>query len=236
MIATKTKEKPVLMTPENAHKCYVGTKTQTRRLADVVMARGGDGEVWHVRVGKRTVITGLPASGDSLDVLSPYGPGERLWVRESCWIDKPCQFKPRAFYADGWVRHENGAMGLSAGMEPSSAWTAELRTELYNLNSALKRVSSIHMPRWACRTLLEVTGVKVERLNAISEEDARAEGCIGWEVCAPCDGGVIDWQSSREEFHDLWESIHGEGSWAKNPWVWAYTFKALPPPFPESLK
>lgn len=72
--------------------------------------------------------------------------------------------------------------------------------------------SSIHMPRWASRLTLEVTGAKVERLKEISMEDARAEGFGGLAV------GETTW------FRGVWESIHGPGAWEANPWVAALSF------------
>ncbi|MFJ5472741.1 ASCH domain-containing protein [Pectobacterium carotovorum] len=76
---------------------------------------------------------------------------------------------------------------------------------------------SIHMPRAASRILLEITDVRVERLNDISEEDARAEGVVLPECC----------HAYYHGFSLLWQSIYGEESWQANPWVWAITFKRI---------
>jgi hypothetical protein len=78
---------------------------------------------------------------------------------------------------------------------------------------------SIHMPRWASRITLKITGVRVERLNEISRGDAMAEGCPHSNLAYgqnPC-----DW------FHELWESINGPESWAANPWVWVVEFQKV---------
>jgi hypothetical protein len=82
---------------------------------------------------------------------------------------------------------------------------------------------SIHMPRWASRITLKITGVRVERLNEISERDAFAEGAKqGYDdQLTPQQKHV----NSVEYFSRLWESINGEGSWAKNPWVWVIEFE-----------
>ena len=80
-----------------------------------------------------------------------------------------------------------------------------------------KWTPSIHMPRWASRITLEITGVRVERLQDISEEDAISEG-----TPFPCGGWVGGYQK-------LWESIHGPGSWDLNPWVWVVEFKRVTP-------
>lgn len=74
---------------------------------------------------------------------------------------------------------------------------------------------SIHMPRWASRILLEITGVSVERLKDISHEDAMAEG--------------MAWDDAVYDYSQLWESINGTGSWDANPWVWVVEFKQVEP-------
>ena len=79
-----------------------------------------------------------------------------------------------------------------------------------------------NMPRWASRINLEITGVRVERLNEISEADAHQEGVIFGtgkpRECRTCAKGA---------FMDLWESINGAGSWAANPWVWVLSFQRI---------
>lgn len=91
---------------------------------------------------------------------------------------------------------------------------------------------SIHMPRWASRILLEVTDVRVERLQDISEEQALAEGVRG----EPCDharqacADIGCWgDTAKGAFGFLWESLNGEGSWAENPWVWVVEIKRVTP-------
>ncbi|EEK9983752.1 hypothetical protein G3046_004806, partial [Salmonella enterica subsp. enterica serovar Montevideo] len=78
---------------------------------------------------------------------------------------------------------------------------------------------SIHMPRWASRILLEITNVRVERLNDISECDARAEG-------APTESTLIG-DKHYPGFRSLWKSIYGEDSWNANPWVWVIEFERI---------
>ena len=82
---------------------------------------------------------------------------------------------------------------------------------------------SIHMPRWASRILLEITDVRVERLNSISDADAKAEGC-----CYGRGGGIPDFAvNPADHFPTLWASIYGEESWKANPWVWVIEFKRV---------
>ncbi|MEQ1663215.1 MAG: hypothetical protein ABL877_11025 [Thiobacillus sp.] len=77
------------------------------------------------------------------------------------------------------------------------------------------------MPRWASRILLEIVGVRVERLQDISEADAIAEGVGGDVTVTPC--------FAVERYRALWESINGPGSWDVNPWVWVVEFKRVTP-------
>lgn len=87
------------------------------------------------------------------------------------------------------------------------------------------------MPRWASRITLEITDVRVERLNDISEEDAFAEGLEKRDWMGPAE---ITLQNNKVVhgqavgcFRALWESINGEGSWAANPWVWVIEFEKV---------
>ncbi len=101
----------------------------------------------------------------------------------------------------------------------------------------MKWKPSIHMPRWASRITLEVTGVRVERLQDISEEDAIAEGVECWEERGYDDaqdfyrnyhtGG--DLFTAKASYRTLWESINGPGSWERNDWVWVIEFKRIEP-------
>lgn len=96
--------------------------------------------------------------------------------------------------------------------------------------SDIRWTPSIHMPRWASRITLEITGVRIERLNSISQEDAQAEGMelTGWRptYSDPDSGGEV-W-TPYDNFAQLWESIYGEESWKANPWVWVIEFKVVP--------
>lgn len=134
----------------------------------------------------------------------PFGAvGDRIWVRETfCAV--PDHDEPAGCSALLYAADGNG---------PYGKWTP-----------------SIHMPRCASRITLEITGVRVERLNSISEEDAQAEGMelTGWRptYSDPDSGGEV-W-TPYDNFAQLWESIYGEGSWQANPWVWVIEFKVVP--------
>ncbi len=89
---------------------------------------------------------------------------------------------------------------------------------------------SIHMPRWASRITLEITGVRVEQLKSISEEEARSEGVARlregfWKHYQP--GWTQHQLSARGSFATLWDSIYGFGDWDRNPWVWVVEFKRI---------
>lgn len=89
-----------------------------------------------------------------------------------------------------------------------------------------KRRPGIHMPRWASRITLLVTDVRVQRLQDISEEDAKAEGAPHLTRMLD-DLSIVDIRY-RASFKTLWEEINGDGSWSANPWVYALTFEVLP--------
>lgn len=91
---------------------------------------------------------------------------------------------------------------------------------------------SIHMPRAASRILLEITDVRVERLNAISEEDATAEGVPHAGSLLPEYPGTFltpkgDFATAKVAFQRLWEFIYGAENWLANPWVWVISFKRV---------
>jgi hypothetical protein len=112
--------------------------------------------------------------------------------------------------ADTWEPYYFDADGLTdQDSEDFKAW-------------GFKRRPSIHMPRTASRINLEITRVRVERLQDISERDAMAEG-VKNSLHLP--GGRF----ARENFEHLWWSINGEGSWEANPWVWVVEFKRVTP-------
>lgn len=216
------KERPILFSGPMVRAILEGRKTMTRRVvklrygADVVVTNG---QVWK------------PARVDYAGYVDcPYGQvGDRLWVRET-WqgplIDEeleeefhqsPDYFKKPEFCA---YRATDTLDAINADGE------------------ALGWRPSIHMPRWASRILLEITGVRVERLHEISEADAQAEGVervvagVGWRrYCDPDseEVGVPPCGDARRSFRSLWKLINGDESWNANPWVWVVEFKRVQP-------
>ena len=90
-----------------------------------------------------------------------------------------------------------------------------------------KKIPSIHMPRWASRITLEITDVRVARLQQLNDIDAAAEGCKGGHGSIP---GYMYSACPREHFAHVWQSIYGQESWDSNPWVWVVEFKKLVQP------
>lgn len=124
----------------------------------------------------------------------PFGAvGDRIWVRET-FSPVPDHEEPAGCSAILYAADGNGPYG--------------------------KWVPSIHMPRWASRITLEITGVRVERLNSISDSDASKEGC--------CIADMESGDCLSDVFARLWTSIYGDESWKVNPWVWVIEFKVVP--------
>ena len=143
--------------------------------------------------------------------------GDRLWVRET-WQHNIGNGPPLIYRAD------HGAA--------QSVYEADLATGAWKVAVSGWR-PSIFMPRSASRILLEITDVRVQRLQEISDEDARAEGvsdggCLSCGNPEPCGCGNPQ-PDARDGFAWLWESINGPDSWDANPWVWAITFQRLEP-------
>jgi hypothetical protein len=194
------KERPILFSGPMVRALLDGKKTQTRRLIKPQPPH------WHwSRVREYAERDGLTFQLPGQDYWvkpPPFGkPGDRLWVKET--FVAPVDGKPvyRASIPYG---------NLDCHFKP---WRP-----------------SIFMPRKASRITLEITSIRVERLNDISEEDAKAEGAEiqketpgGWVICGPRIG------SYREGYRWLWEQINGADSWDANPWVWAITFKRITP-------
>jgi hypothetical protein len=147
----------------------------------------------------------------------PFGqPGDRLWVRETFG-------GTRRFLVDHICYRADELQPAIGEWKPS-----------------------IHMPRWASRITLEVTGVRVERLNEISKADACWEGLSektkdgslvkygipdrdGWPGTDDDGWPWHDWRADpRDAFAHLWESVYGAGSWSANPWVWVVEFRRVP--------
>lgn len=214
-----------------------GRKTQTRRI----MKNQPAGDYPDTPALIRSVGGGFQwygHYGDSSIFNCPFGAvGDRIWVRET-WgvvsheLDEDGRIQPWSPDRPATAIHEmpfgNGYYTGHAIYAADGEFTWGDDDGYEDGRSCWK--PSIHMPRAACRILLEVTGVRVERLNSISQEDAQAEGMelTGWRptYSDPDSGGEV-W-TPYDNFAQLWESIYGEESWKANPWVWVIEFKVVP--------
>jgi hypothetical protein len=229
------KERPILFSGEMVRAILELIKSMTRRtkgLKDInidsdmweLLACTGPGQFVFKRKGTDTFRT----------FKCPYGQvGDRLWVKETFGIGsgiEPCKPMPghKIYYRstgaakDGTLAQEEG---IAKGW-PVSKWRP-----------------SIFMPRWASRITLEIVSVRVERLQDITEEDAKAEGCTPARWFVPAGkpegesrnlaavGSVWNetWEALcyRNAYATLWEKINGAGSWDANPWVWVIEFKKV---------
>lgn len=201
-----------------------GRKTQTRRIIkDCTVGR--DPISKFIQIGKKFIGCYPEDVPELIRECCPYGvPGDRIWVRETfqgplfdfeqmeAYQEDSSKFKKPEFCvykADGKPAPEffDADDNLHCGWRPS-----------------------IHMPRWASRITLEITGVRVEQLKSISEEEARSEGVARlregfWKHYQP--GWTQHQLSARGSFATLWDSIYGFGDWDRNPWVWVVEFKRI---------
>ena len=215
-------EKPILFSAPMVRAILAGHKTQTRRVLKPQPGVGQSAHLcstagidWQIRGGLGQVLS---------SEMLPYAFGHTLWVREA------------------WRAHAehdaNSPLDIPPGSpvqyladDPLSPWLSKTR-------------ASIHMPRWASRIDLRVTGVRIKRLQDTSEDDAMAEGIVSWHddgrrphehiSAVGCQGTQRDliasyWGSASQAFRVLWESINGSGAWDQNPWVAAITFERVKP-------
>jgi hypothetical protein len=163
---------------------------------------------------------GYPGAEDGSDMsighgpeLCPYGrPGDLLWVREGHYMD------------------DNGDEEFPVYAEDEKA-VADLLTHPDSRDHHKRRRPSIHMPRWASRLTLEITDVRAQRLQDITEADALAEGIPDLRTTPEFYSKPIPKEPNYGAIHTgafcgLWCGIHGGvAAWDQNPWVWALTFK-----------
>jgi hypothetical protein len=210
------RERPILFSAPMVRALLDGSKSQTRRPVKNTGLYAIDARFHGEEVAARELV--------GLATQCPYGqPGDRLWVRET------------------WANVGTMDPGLTVYR---ADYPACVPKEYQNVPPAesITWKPSIHMFRKASRITLEITGVRVERLQDISEADAVAEGvrissqarrsdtCYGIYECQMPDGKTHFNDSSYDLYRILWEQINGrEGptSWAANPWVWIVEFERV---------
>jgi hypothetical protein len=247
------KERPILFTPDNAQKVHVGSKTQTRRLVkpQPVIEDGlsiyadGNGVLSAQKRGSKWDGFYFVTAQDGNKIKCPYGKiGDRLWVRESFAIVPSTAYRL--------------SEGVQQKANPTDTYWSAVYAAGWTL-SPIRMSPSIHMPRWACRTVLEITEIRAERLHEASTEDIWDEGV---RVEAPSGANpdnvkfpkdFATWPESKQDewfkgqarathmaqlhhidlmheaWEELWDSINGVHSWKFNPWVWVLKFKKVNP-------
>jgi len=245
-----TKERPVLFSGAMVNAILEDRKSQTRRAIKPQPPS---------MIG--TVETGLDSNNMSIHIMQgwhsgewrsqcPFGDeGARLWVRETfCELRPGDEFNPRRPIGERWIDHKKRPQvnGIAYRADSDGAESERCRIEL-----GYKWKPSIFLPRWASRLTLEITSVRVERVQSISTDDVWAEGvqvpvsADGRRLLqvsgkfAPCnymaegtiERGTLKLTNEadyvRAHYAALWESINGLGSWAENPWVWVVSFKRI---------
>ena len=196
------KERPILFSGEMVRAILDGRKTQTRRVIKPqpkkAMIYAACDSIW-ITKGE----TFLPSQPKW---IAPYGQtGDRLWVRETWGIDPNDWFPNPSPSAIGFMLNK-------------IQYRADWKDEPYHWGWH----PSIFMPRWASRITLEITDVRVERLQDISEDDCWHEGIrLGGTVTFTAGYKIL--------FRDLWDKLNNKRgySWKSNPWVWVIEFKRL---------
>lgn len=246
MKKTTNRELPILFKPEMHRAIREGRKTETRRLDKRLI---GAEDVW---AGEKDGIWSVHRFGDPCSAIARprYQVGDRLWVKET-WRIWECP----SFSGYGEALDPGIVTGSLNGYPKEWLQSRPREFRLDSLDEGPWR-SPLHMPKWAARTWLEVTGVRAERLQEITEEGAKAEGVhvgqrarlpdvpphvtpclicgqpyrshVGQVACCfgRC-GDVYCDCSYRGGYAWLWDQINGKGSWEANPWVWVYQFKLL---------
>lgn len=229
-MSTQIKERPILFSAPMVRAILEGRKTQTRRIMKPQpQFITGSGSRVYAKSDFKKAWEDIPGTSEGSGYSDcPYGrPGDRLWVRETFyafgrWETRynPKKGRDEWHFVDltpdfGPYRHEeNPPLQIESGRGANTGWW--------------KR-PSLFMPRAASRLLLEITDVRVERLQDISDEDAKAEGVEKWP-----DGNYKaygkhagKYSKARDSFFSLWKSINGPYSYYENPFVFAITFNRI---------
>lgn len=228
------KERPILFTGDMVRAIIDGRKTQTRRLSGLEQINFNP-DIWiNDAVGtddkeRFTASFESTITGSNFIASCPYGqPGDILWVRET------------------WRKYnlfdENGYFGADIidfaadNPEPMVMHDGD-GFQMYNKKGQEKMIPfrpSIHMPKSAARIWLQVTDIRVERVQDISEADARAEGAEKgiFRMGPNVEKGEFQLELNHharfvEGFKFIWHQVNGAESWDDNPWVWVITFRVL---------
>jgi len=206
-ISPQPKERPILFSAPMVRAILDGRKTVTRRPV-----KGLSTSFAVTTAADESPLNSVCWNVGGPIIRCPYGkPGDRLYVRETCLINdyrEACV--PVDERASCEIHYRADGVPDFEGEEEPIRWRP-----------------SIHMPRWASRILLEITDVRVERLQDISRADIRAEGlqCPPELASDDVSPNYRDWYPAA--WKELWNSTGGD--WAANPWVWVVEFKRVQP-------
>jgi hypothetical protein len=212
------KERPIIFNSDEVRAILEGRKTMMRRVVK------GFALDWLDNAGFSPKFVADPDN-----YLCPYGqPGDRLWVKETTF-----NVEDHGYVGPVYLQSDRAAEIIDWGLAPSGDDPAEVDPEDVKLRP------SIFMPKKYARIFLEVVGVRVERVQDISEEDAEREGSyLGRCACLPrlSDKSPIEKMFQQtychihgQEFKSLWDSINAKRGygWDTNPWVWVIEFKQV---------
>lgn len=223
-------ERGMIFNGEMVRAILDGRKTQTRRVVKGVEGADSFTPEWDINGEQIFVVCGEKDHTQMNPVLGaiscPFGAvGDRIWVRETFQGPLVSEelFEEYRAYPEKFETPQYCEYAADGGARP----------EYSDLDDNLRHGwrPSIHMPRWASRILLEITSVRVERLNDISQEDAQAEGiidggCLNCGEPDPC-SCVNPQPDATDAFAYLWQSIYGQENWDANPWVWVIEFRRI---------
>lgn len=223
-VAGAPRERPIIFSAGSVRAILQGRKSQTRRLVT------GEALNW---LAPGMFIPGFVES--PYNGLSRLGyRGDRLWVREVAWYDRD-EIEGtgrRCFFQDPEPAREVAYRDPTSGSPVLGPIPGAYSPGRYE-GAGLVRRSPIFMPRWASRILLEIVGVRIERLRSISPADVIAEGAVYLESEPLHRRWTLDPKSDLRIGTDIaayaqaWESLHGNRSWRLDPWVWVLEFKRL---------
>ncbi|MFK0090970.1 hypothetical protein ACIQUS_27270 [Pseudomonas sp. NPDC090755] len=216
---SQAKERPILFSAPMVRAILEGRKTVTRRAVKIQPRTKGD--IGSYGLGQPFIRHPDPTKRNP---ECPYGrPGDRLWVRET-WLEDP---------------EDDGTWAYTQYMGCKGSPLSEIPKRFQKPEHCIFRASwngtdllwrpSIHMPRWASRILLEITDVRVERLQDISVQQVREEGCEVREFWLFGADAEKRQHIAASMFGGLWKDINGQESWDANPWVWVVKFRRIQP-------
>lgn len=247
MVGAGMKERQILFNAPMVQAILAGRKSQTRRIVKLPKAlTGGDlSRAWPDKMLGVTPGLHVPMPDGTVQRLrNPWGWPEpsHLWVRETFCLENTSDYHgDHITPADGRPiqKHEDDGYWLIPHYRATEPEPHIVPYRCDADDDKTRWTPSIFMPRWASRITLEITGVRAERLQDISYEDALAEGIPDWAAfCAtdePNQYGETAEETARRLrwpqrwYKSLWDEINGHGSWEINPWVWLIEFRKVGP-------